>query len=216
MPAQITPDFDELATLFWRLGSMCSPSQLQGFLMGQLAVGAEIAEAKWLEQAWQLIAGVESANKQDNALLIKLLSKTQSVFAEGRLDSELILPDDDIELGQRAECLGFWCQGFLAGFALAGKQKQSDQGKQAYSNEVSEALGDIAAIAQIGVSDDEDGQQQSESDFFEVLEYVRLAAMHIYFECLPKQQPPGANVSRQENSQASEGAAQLFNKKQLH
>ncbi|MCR8922182.1 UPF0149 family protein [Dasania sp. GY-MA-18] len=209
-----TPNFDDLATVFWRLGSMLPPSQLQGYLMGQLAVGAELAEPEWLEQAWRLIDGVEPGSDEDNQLLSELLATTQAIFAEGSLNAQLLLPDDDIELSQRVECLGFWCQGFLTGFALAGKQKQSDQGQQAYSNEVSEALSDMAAIAQIGLSE-EDGSEQSESDFFEVLEYVRLAAMNIYFECLPKQEPPAAEAAPKTES-ATGSAAHLFSKKQLH
>ena len=35
----ITPEFDELADVFWRRGVMQSPSALQGRLAGQLAVG---------------------------------------------------------------------------------------------------------------------------------------------------------------------------------
>lgn len=213
MSKQLSPDFDDLATIFWRLGSMFSPSQLQGQLMGQLAVGAELTEADWLDQAWQLIDGVEPGAEEDNQQLRDLLSNTQAVFAEGSLDGELLLPDDDVELSQRVECLGFWCQGFLAGFALAGKQKQADKGQQAYSNEVSEALSDMAAIAQIGLTDDDAGEQ-SESDFFDVLEYVRLAAMNIYFECLPKEEQPAVEADKKEKDIKSPQG--LFGKNQLH
>ena len=208
-----SPDFDDLATVFWRLGSMFSPSQLQGHLMGQLAVGADINEADWLDQAWELIDGVEPGTQEDNQLLRELLANTQAVFAEGSLDGELLVPDDDVELSQRVECLGYWCQGFLAGFTLAAKQKQADQGQQAYSKEVSEALSDMAAIAQIGLTDDEGGEEQSENDFFEVLEYVRLSAMNIYFECLPKQEQPEAD---DKNEQDIKNPQALFDKKQLH
>ena len=209
-----TPNFDDLATVFWRLGSMLPPSQLQGYLMGQLSVGAQLAEPEWLEQAWQLIDGVEPGSDEDNQLLAELLASTQAIFAEGSLSAKLLLPDDDVELSQRVECLGFWCQGFLTGFALAGKQKQSEQGQQAYTNEVSEALSDMAAIAQIGLSE-EDGGEQSESDFVDVIEYVRLAAMNIYFECLPKQEQPSVDKAPAAEP-ATASAAHLFNKKQLH
>ncbi|MGK0441129.1 MAG: hypothetical protein ACJA0N_000925 [Pseudohongiellaceae bacterium] len=213
MSKPLLPDFDDVATVFWRLGSMFSPSQLHGHLMGQLAVGAESVEADWLDQAWQLIDAVESGAEEDNQLINELLVNTQAIFAEGSLDGQLLLPDDDVELSQRVECLGFWCQGFLTGFALAGKQRQSDKGEQAYSNEVSEALSDMASIAQIGLTED-DGEERHENDFFEVIEYVRLAAMNIYFECLPKQEPPVETaVKKKEGIKGPQG---LFGKKQLH
>lgn len=224
MSEQTNPDFDDFATLFWRLGSMTSPSQLQGYLMGQLSVGAPLSEADWLEQAWELIAGVEPGTDEDNALLNELLARTQAVFAEASLEGQLLLPDDDLELSQRVECLGFWCQGFLSGFTLAAKQKQADQGQQQYSKEVSEALSDFASIAQIGLSDDDAVEEQNESDFFEVLEYVRLAVMTIYFDCLPQDdtteggEPADAREQREQElqKQSKQGAAGLFNKKQLH
>tara|TARA_R110000868_G_scaffold411493_2_gene704606 strand:- start:19046 stop:19747 length:702 start_codon:yes stop_codon:yes gene_type:complete len=219
MSEQATPHFDDFATVFWRLGSMLPPSQLQGYVMGQLAVGAELTEQQWLQQAWQLIDSVEPGSNEDNQLLAELLATTQANFAEGSLNAQLLLPDDDIELSQRVECLGFWCQGFLTGFALAGKQKKQAAGQQAYSSDVSEALSDMAAIAQVSLSAD-DSSEQSEADFFDVIEYVRLAAMNIYFECLPKQEPVVASAEAGDDDAAAPSTAQLFakksTKKQLH
>ncbi len=33
------PDFDDIADCFWRLGALQSPSELHGYLLGQLANG---------------------------------------------------------------------------------------------------------------------------------------------------------------------------------
>lgn len=46
-----TPEFDEIADLFWRLGVMQSPSRLQGFLAGQIAVANVPTVETWLSQA---------------------------------------------------------------------------------------------------------------------------------------------------------------------
>lgn len=205
------PDFDEIATIAWRLGSMMSPSQLQGYLIGQFAVGGNVSSDAWLAQAVQQIDGVETPAPEEQQLLVEMFDACQDLVVQGNLDVQLMLPDDDAELNQRVECLGFWCQGFLAGFAVAGKQKQQSKGQQKYTSVVSEALADIAAIAQIGLAD-ADESEQSEGDFFEVLEYVRLAAMNVYLECVaPAEEKPKAN----DVISAAQTPADLFSKK-LH
>lgn len=211
MSSTAFPDFDEIATVAWRLGSMLSPSQLQGFLIGQLAVGGSVSTESWLEQATQQIDGVEPPAPEEQQLLVDMLSACQDLVIEGNLDVQLMLPDDEADLSQRVECLGFWCQGFLSGFAAAGKEKQANKGQQQYTAVVSEALGDIAAIAQIGLSDADEGEQ-SEGDFFEVLEYVRLAAMNIYLECVA---PAADKPKATEAKSGSQTPADLFSKK-LH
>jgi uncharacterized protein YgfB (UPF0149 family) len=90
----------------------------------------------------------------------------------------LLLPDDEFDLDQRIASLGQWCQGFLTGFAMAGKQQVD--GAKTYSEELTEAISDIAAIAQ--VSADEGDDEEGEQDYFAVCEYVRVAAMTIYVE----------------------------------
>lgn len=205
------PDFDEIATIAWRLGSMLSPSQLQGYLIGQLAVGGKVSAEAWVAQAVQQIDGVEAPAPEEQQLLADVYDACQDLVVQGNLEVQLMLPDDDADLSQRVECLGFWCQGFLAGFAVAGKQKQQAKGQQKYTDVVSEALADIAAIAQIGLAEADDSEQ-SEGDFFEVLEYVRLAAMNIYLECVA----PAEDKSKPaEVISAAQTPADLFSKK-LH
>lgn len=192
------PDFDDLAAVFWRLGSMLSPSQLHGYLMGQLAVGALMPADIWLPAAWQLIDGVEAAKPEDDEVLLRLLLASRESLAEAEADNPLLLPDDEVEFDQRVECLGHWCRGFLAGFAAGGKDRKASQGQQQYTAEVSEALSDIAAISQISLDDSE---EQSEGDFFEVAEYVRLATLTIYLDCQP--QPDSQKLSSQSTGPAT-------------
>jgi uncharacterized protein YgfB (UPF0149 family) len=98
----------------------------------------------------------------------------------GEMSLDLLLPDDEFDLDQRIASLGQWCQGYLTGFAMAGKQKSVDK-QNAYSADLTEAISDIAAIAQ--VSPDEHTDEDGEQDYFAVCEYVRVAAMTIFVEC---------------------------------
>lgn len=177
------PDFDEIADLFWRLGVMQTPSQLQGFLSGQIAVANEPAMDVWLSQAQAYIETVEPTNSDENRLLMQLHSSSCRQFSAGDLEYELLLPDDAVEITQRVECLSQWCKGFLAGFAMAGKEVQLRGESRQYSENVAEALSDMGSISQVILSEDDIDEEQRERDYFEISEYLRLAAITIYLEC---------------------------------
>ncbi len=77
-------------------------------------------------------------------------------------------------MSERAVALGQWCQGFLAGFGLTA-------GDRALSTESVEVLQDLSAIAQIqdSLEESEDG----ETDYMEVMEYLRVAPLLLFTEC---------------------------------
>ncbi len=177
------PEFDEVADLFWRLGVMQSPSQLQGFLSGQIAVGREPTMETWLSQAQTYIESVEPPNSDENRLLTQLHRSSSQQFSAVNLDYRLLLPDDAVEITQRVDCLSQWCKGFLAGFAMGGKDAQARSGPRQYSENVAEALSDMGAISQVVLTDEDIDEEQRERDYFEISEYLRLAAITIYMEC---------------------------------
>ena len=77
-------------------------------------------------------------------------------------------------LAERAKALGQWCQGFLDGFGMV-------VGNAPLSAEAMEVLQDLSAIAQVqsGLEESEDG----ESDYMEVMEYLRVAPLLLFAEC---------------------------------
>ncbi len=178
------PEFDQLADIYWRLGGMQSPSQLHGYLVGQLAVGEELQPEVWLQQAEVFIDAVEPPNEEDAKVILALLGASHAQLKAGEMGLQMLLPDDAAEITQRVDSIGQWCQGFMAGFAQGGKAIAEQQGQQQYSQEVSEALSDLAAISQISLTNDDTDLEQSEQNIFEITEYLRLAAITIYMECV--------------------------------
>lgn len=214
MPEPIVlPDFDDIADCFWRLGALRSPSELQGYLLGQLANGTGPASEQWLQQAAAFIDAVEPPGGDDSRCLLELHAATSEQLQAGEMSLRLLLPDDEVELPLRISAIGHWCEGFLKGFALAGKATEAKQGQQQYLADTSEALSDIASISQISIDGEEIDPDNNEKEYFEVCEYLRLATINIY---LDRQQP----LSAKENTDAPDGQAldspaNLFNKK-LH
>lgn len=205
------PEFDQLADVYWRLGGMQSPSQLHGYLVGQLAVGEQMQPEVWLQQAEVFIDAVQPPSEEDAKVLLALYGATHAHLKAGEMGLQMLLPDDAAEISQRIDSIGQWCQGFMAGFAQGGKVIAEQQGQQQYSQDVSEALSDLAAISQVGLSDDDTDMKQSEQNIFEITEYLRLAATTIYMECAHAAQSASDEPTKTEPD-AVGGVSNLFGK----
>ena len=113
--------------------------------------------------------------------------------------------DSEVEI--RLTCLSQWCQGFLAGFALVEKQVAD------LSEMINDALNDLAAISQVGMNDDDDWNDSAEEDYFQIVEYVRLAAMNVFVEyAVDKSENESSVVA----SDAYLDSQSLFNARKLH
>ena len=173
-------DFDELADHMVEQGLDSSPSILHGCLTGLLAAGAP-GEAEsglaLLTQALDLSLYGELAGQAMQLYLV-----TAAAMNDEEFDFHPLLPEDEVEIDSRTAELANWCKGFLAGFA------QVNQGQ--LNQESSDILRDFAAIAEASV-DDEAGEEESEGSYFEIVEYVRFAALNMYMDNSANRQDQG-------------------------
>lgn len=89
------------------------------------------------------------------------------------LSFSLLVPAEESDLIDRADALSEWINCYIAGIGLMNiKQKDLD-------SDVKEALSDLSEIAQLGVDEDDDMEEQSEL-FEQVFEHVRVCAMTIH------------------------------------
>ena len=169
------PDHDALANCLLLVGAAVSPAELHGFLSGELAMGAAFDASGWLK-AFEEFAEPRSPVASEQAqLLERLREATAWQLEDSQLRFQLLLPADEEPLPQRVAALGEWCQAFLTGFVVRGKAAGKGQGT--FSDQVSEAVRDLAAIAQVGVEDAEEGDE-AEKEFLE----VSLAALTIFLD----------------------------------
>ncbi|MDC1340820.1 UPF0149 family protein [Oceanospirillaceae bacterium] len=171
--------FDDFADMFVELGAFGTPSELHGLLTGQLAAGVRVDAQAWLAMVVSHLDVQTLEDDDDKAELVALYDLVLEQLSAADFGFQLLLPEDDTELTSRTESLGAWSSGFLSGFGLS-----FDHTKQSLSIEITDAMEDLANIAQVSFDvDDEDLEGESaETSYLELVEYVRLAAMMVFAE----------------------------------
>jgi yecA family protein len=185
-------DFDEFCELLMPLGTLNSPSELHGYFCGKLCGGAELSDDECLRSAWDLLDITEQPNPDIEEYVLALFKYSVEQLESGEYNLQPFLPDEDADLEQRTQALSQWCHGFLTGFGAAG----IDPNKE-FSSDQADALRDLAAIVQVTVDEEVEDQtsDQQESDFFQIVEYVRVIAMNFYEDNLQAKKPPQKSLS---------------------
>lgn len=160
------------AALLASTGKPVSPAELHGLLLGRSCAGAGFEADAWIADAVELLGGEPADNVRQ--ALVGLQEMVKGELGGQDVTLVLLLPGDDAPLAERAKALGQWCQGFLDGFGMV-------VGNAPLSAESMEVLQDLSAIAQVqsGLEESEDG----ESDYMEVMEYLRVAPLLLFAEC---------------------------------
>jgi len=176
---QLNYVFDDFADMFVELGAFGTPSELHGLLTGQLAAGVRADAEAWLAMVVSHLDVQELEDDDDKAELVALYDLVLEQLTSADFGFQLLLPEDDSELAGRTDSLGAWSSGFLSGFGLG-----FDRSKQTLSSEITDAMEDLANIAQVSFdADDEELEgENAETSYLELAEYVRLAAMMVFAE----------------------------------
>lgn len=174
MPELSIPSHRDVADEIQRLGLGLDASELHGSLCGYLCGGGSSAAGDWLARL--AIAEGSHGQSQADGALDRLFRASASQMGDAEFGLELLLPADDLPVGQRAEALLAWCRGFLGGFGLAAGEHPP------LSEEAHEALGDLARIAASRLA--EDDPEADEDALAEIAEFVRIAALLLHGDCV--------------------------------
>lgn len=108
-----------------------------------------------------------------------LYQSSQAGLHSDDLEFALLLPAVDQPLDVRAEGLGQWCQGFLAGLTVGGLPDHEQ-----LPEDVVELMNDFAQIARVEFELEQTGEED-EVAFEEIIEYVRMGVLVILTNLQP-------------------------------
>jgi hypothetical protein len=179
--------YEEFERVLREARALPEPAEAHGTLAGALCSSRNYGLIEWLREILPddspdhaALKGPVLQNVYDS--LVRTLVGNDADFAP-------LLPDDERPLSERADALSLWCQGFLYGL---GSGATSDPGT--VSTEAGEIIRDFTEITHVGV-DAGDENEENETAFAEVLEFVRVGVQLLFVELAPargEEPAPGA------------------------
>jgi uncharacterized protein YgfB (UPF0149 family) len=190
LQAEDVLDFYELEAELRKIDALASPSEAHGILCGQLSAGFKVDQPAWLKEYLPNLGVKGEPWENTREWFCELHRYTQEELNDDQFNFMPLLPDDEDPLDARLGSLAEWCSGFLAGFGAAGARKPEE-----FNEDTLAALRDIQQISQVDT--EIEAEEDGEAAYFEVLEYVRMAALMIYTEFAMDRThvvPPGATI----------------------
>ena len=166
------PLIDDVALASRQAGLAAEPSELHGALCGWLSGGGENV-ANWPAK---VLADDTLPAPEADSPLDELRKVSASQLDDRGFGFELLLPEVEDSLDDRAEALFDWCRGFLGGFGLAAGARPP------LSEEAEEALHDLARLAQ--AAPESSGDDEDEHALAEIEEFVRVAVLLLHGDCV--------------------------------
>ncbi|HHS99404.1 MAG TPA: YecA family protein [Thiomicrospira sp.] len=182
-------DFQQVNEAIAPFPELESPAFIQGMLIGLLCGDNDIQEAVWIKKLIEE-AQIKSVKESFLQVLDGVFQETNKGMNGSGFELNLCIPDDNESLVFRAAMLGQLCEGLLYGLGLVGVLSDSEREIPKEVNELVDDLGQIARIDVGGLNDLKDVTDEEESDFMELIEYVRIGILTINEELNPTQAAP--------------------------
>ena len=173
----MTVDYAACRDALERAHSKLDASESHGILCGLLCAAVEFPEKRWLGEVLES----SDSNAGESLSCVKTLQSARREAArqleEQQFEFTPLLPDDDAPLARRGRALARWCRGFLYGLALGGLDEAVP-----LSEQVREVLADLSEFTRLDVPESAPENNASESDYTELVEYVRVGVMLVHVE----------------------------------
>lgn len=173
-------DYKTFSDAVQRIGTEAGAAELHGQMVGLVCARQTLTLQQWLDESLpELVAAQQSGDalaKETAAILDDYFKLALSSLQDGQLGFQLLLLPDDDPLEKRIGELTEWCQGFLLGLALAGIKDF-----QHLPGELPDLLNDLVEISR-AESYELDNEEEDETAYMELGEYVRLGVMMVWEE----------------------------------
>ncbi len=176
-------DYYEVADVLQRASASVNAADCHGFLTGLICAAGFADQKIWVAEVFDAYNPKDGAQAEAFRSLQSLYEATLAGLNSADLDFQPLLPDDEDSLSERTEALASWCAGFLSGLGMGGLASQDK-----LPEEVSELVQDLTQISRVDFELDEPDDQE-QTAFAEVLEYIRVGVLFIYDELQPHTAP---------------------------
>jgi uncharacterized protein YgfB (UPF0149 family) len=167
--------FPEVARVLQALQSSVAAAESHGCLCGALCTTQQYTLENWFDE---LVPEADADAGDDRAPLRLLFADTIRALRGEEMEFQLLLPDDDDALLERALALSQWCQGFLYGFGTGQAVAREE-----LTGEVNEVLRDLTHISQASVETGAEAEEEEQA-YAEIVEYVRAGVQLIHDELI--------------------------------
>jgi len=175
-----TCHYEELETVLATADAEVEAAECHGVVCGMICAAGTVDVSTVLEHLLGEGNTLSAAARDCHKFLERLYAESLLHLNDGDFELQLLLPDDDAPLIDRANALVQWCQGFLFGLGLGGfKQKEGSP------ETVDEIVRDFYEISQTRY-DCEMPDEVDESAYAEIVEYVRMSTLLVHEELQPR------------------------------
>jgi len=172
------PSFNDVAVALRNVKALTEPAEAHGLLCALFSAGADVRLHAWVDS--MLTSFIEEGDikaKESLDVLEALYRSTKEQYNSGYFDLELLLPSEEEPFYSRIGALAMWCQSFLSGLGLTGIDlKKYDSG------DIGEAIQDLSKMARLQYDCEEEGNEDDEKAYFELIEYTKVAALLLHSE----------------------------------
>ena len=162
--------YNEVAAALAGVEADLSAAEAQGMLCGLFCSTETPDAARWIAQVLDGLSPKGEPAREVLEALSSLYQDTRDRLENDSLEFDLLLPDDEQSIGDRAAALGQWCEGFLFGLGMAGSHDPAKLPREA-----NEVVNDLTEIARVDT--DIQADEDSEIAYTELVEYLRAATL---------------------------------------
>lgn len=169
------PSYEEVDAALSQGSAGVLPAEAQGIICAYVSLGKEDDKLNWLRELLGEDVELERLTEQAKIILYQLYTSTVRQLHDDQFQFDLLLPDDPVDLNERARHLAAWCQSFLFGLNVAGFDVD-----EAQDETIVEAIHDLSKIAGLSGASSEDIEEDDEIAFVELVEFVRIGVMTLF------------------------------------
>ena len=117
-------DYYDVVDALERASTGADAADCHGLLCGLICAAGFADQKLWVPQVFDAYNPRDLLQAQALKVLQTIYEDTLARLNSPDLDFQLLLPDDEDALRERAESLGHWCSGFLSGLGMGGLPDQ--------------------------------------------------------------------------------------------